>query len=214
MAKPTVSVGYYSDLLCVWAYVAQVRLDELRQTFADQVSIEHRFVPVFSANATKIGEGWAKRGGWAGYARHVQEVAARFDHVEVHRDAWTRDVPAGSLSSHAFIKAAGLLAAEGAIEAERVTELAWSLRCAFFVDARNIARLDVQLDVASSMELPVSDLRARLEDGSALAALAEDHDTAERHGISGSPTFLLNEGRQKLYAMSVTASSRPTCASC
>ena len=34
---------------------------------------------------------------------------------------------------------------------------------------------------------------------SADAALAEDHEAAGQHGITGSPTYLLNEGRQKLY---------------
>ena len=42
-------------------------------------------------------------------------------------------------------------------------------------------------------------LRARLEDGTALAALAADHESAAALGVSGSPTFVLNEGRQKLY---------------
>ncbi len=40
---------------------------------------------------------------------------------------------------------------------------------------------------------------ARLEDGQAYAALAEDYEIAGQSQVQGSPTFVLNEGRQKLY---------------
>ena len=121
-------------------------MDELRDSFADQVSIEHRFVPALASTASKIGKGWKQRGGWAGYPRHVQQEARRFDYVEVHPEVWTRDVPAGSLASHVFVKAASLLAAEGTIASDRVAELGWGLRHAFFAEARDIGRLDVQLE--------------------------------------------------------------------
>lgn len=31
------TVSYFSDVLCVWACVAQIRLDELRRQFGDQI---------------------------------------------------------------------------------------------------------------------------------------------------------------------------------
>jgi predicted DsbA family dithiol-disulfide isomerase len=57
----------------------------------------------------------------------------------------------------------------------------------------------VQFEIAEELALPVSEIHGRLEDGSALAALAADHVAAHQAEITGSPTFLLNEGRQKLY---------------
>jgi predicted DsbA family dithiol-disulfide isomerase len=208
MSEKSVSVCYYSDLLCIWAYVAQARLDELRGNFPGAVAIEHRFVSIFGDTRTKPGGRWADRGGLEGYGRHVREVAERFGHVEVHPEIWTRNVPDGSFGCHAFVRGVALLVAEGAIGAAPeaalegrppIEELAWRLRLAFFRDLRNIARLDVQVDVAGSMDLPVGKIRERIEDGSALAALAADHERAASHQISGSPTFMLNEGRQKLY---------------
>jgi predicted DsbA family dithiol-disulfide isomerase len=80
-----------------------------------------------------------------------------------------------------------------------VEQLTWQLRLAFFRDARDIARQEVQLDVARALELPVDALRERLEDGRALAALAEDYELASRQQVTGSPTYLLNEDRQRLY---------------
>lgn len=196
-----VAVTYYSDLLCIWAYVAQIKIDELRRHFPDEVRIDHRFVSIFGNVESHIGERWRDRGGFTGYAAHVREVAERFDHVELHPDVWTTNRPAGSSSAHAFVKA---LAVGDAPDRDcggrtALEELTWRLRLAFFRDLRDIGRLDVQLDVAASIGLGTDELRRRLEDGSALAALADDHEFAFRNQVSGSPTFLLNEGRQKLY---------------
>jgi predicted DsbA family dithiol-disulfide isomerase len=203
-----IRIHYFSDVLCIWAYVAEARLEELRRHHADQVSLDHRFVPVFGSLRTKIERGWSERGGLAGYAAHVHELAERFDQVQVHPEVWTRATPVGSSGAHAFVKAASLVAADGAIDSEPresfggrtpVEQLTWQLRLAFFRDARDIARQEVQLDVARALELPVDALRERLEDGRALAALAEDYELASRQQVTGSPTYLLNEDRQRLY---------------
>ena len=37
---PSLTVSYFSDVLCVWAYAAQIKLDELRRQFGDQVRVE------------------------------------------------------------------------------------------------------------------------------------------------------------------------------
>ncbi|WP_242048563.1 MULTISPECIES: hypothetical protein [Nostocaceae] len=42
-----IRIFYFSDVLCVWAYIAQIRLDELKTTFEDKIAIAHHFVPVF-----------------------------------------------------------------------------------------------------------------------------------------------------------------------
>ena len=42
-----VRVSYYSDVLCIWAYAAQRRLEQLVQKFGDEISIDARFCSVF-----------------------------------------------------------------------------------------------------------------------------------------------------------------------
>jgi predicted DsbA family dithiol-disulfide isomerase len=203
-----VSIAYYSDVLCVWAYVAEARLDELRRRYAERVAVELRFVPVFGNVADKIGQRWQDRGGMAGYAEHVRGVVAGFDHVDVHPDTWTHSVPAGSWCVHAAARAAGLLIEDGSVDGRRVAdfegrtrleELVHRLRLAFFQEGRDVARTELQLRLAEEVGFPPDALRARLEDGTALAALAADHESAAALGVTGSPTFVLNEGRQKLY---------------
>ena len=49
-----VEITYFSDVLCVWAYVSQARLDAVKEQFGDAVRIEHRFCSVFGDTARKI----------------------------------------------------------------------------------------------------------------------------------------------------------------
>ncbi len=199
-----VTVSYFSDVLCVWAYVAQIRIDEIRNRFGKRVSIEQRFCPVFASAAQKIEQGWAERGGDAGFNAHLREVAARFEHIALHREIWLNTRPASSTGPHVFVKAVQLLEAAGGGsaapgEAGLAERLLWSLRLAFFRDGRDIGSWDVQCDVAGELAVPIAAVRDRIADGTAYAALAEDDQDRERLGVTGSPTFLLNEGRQKLY---------------
>ncbi len=196
----SISIVHFSDVLCVWAYGAQVRLDEVRAHFGAQVVPEYRFVSVFGSTAQKIGVGWADRGGFPAYAKHVQSIAARFPHVTVSPDAWERVRPASSTPAHLFLKAVTLLAADSPEQAlDRFERASWALRLAFFQGAQDIGRREVQLEVAESLRLPTGPLVEALDDGRAFAALAEDAEAQQRLRIEGSPTFLLNEGRQKLY---------------
>ena len=75
MSKPVIDIEHFSDVLCVWAYIAQVRVDELQANFPHEVRIDYRFMQVFGDVAGKIATQWAERGGLEGYAAHVQEVA-------------------------------------------------------------------------------------------------------------------------------------------
>ena len=195
-------VTYFSDVLCIWAYCAQARLDGFRRKFADDIAVEYRFIPVFGSTSQKIGAGWADRGGFEAYARHVREVARRFDHVEVHAGVWEATRPASSSAPHLFLKAiqviegpAGTPSPAGGL----LERSAWALRQAFFREGRDIARTSTQMEVAEAMGVPVAQVEALLADGRAIAALFEDVEAQARHKIEGSPTFLLNDGRQKLY---------------
>lgn len=188
-----IQVEHYSDLLCVWAYVAQIRVDELRHTFGDQLKLKYRFVNVFGDTGHKF-EGWQDRGGLAGYREHVHKVAAGFDHVVLHQDVWREDVPASSLSPHHFLRAVSLACGEEALE-----RAAWAMRLAFFRDGRNIARREVQLAVLGELDLPQAEILAAMDDGRAQAALAEDLRLAVNEGVTGSPTLVFNEGRQHIY---------------
>jgi predicted DsbA family dithiol-disulfide isomerase len=206
--QPTLNVSYFSDVLCVWAYAAQIKLDELRRQFGDQLRVEHRFLHLFGDVAARIETGWSDKGGAAGYSRHVQQMAVRFDHIEIHPEIWTRNVPLTSMSCHLFLKAIQLLEKQGEVSAAPdqrfggksvFEEAVWRCRVGFFRDLKDIADDKVQQAIASDMALPVAAIRGQIDSGAAHAALCADFDAKDHQHVEGSPTFVLSDGRQKLY---------------
>jgi len=204
MATQTpVAITYFSDILCVWAYVAQVRLDEIVSRFGNDVRVDHKFCSVFGNSADKITRGWGDKGGYQGFNLHLKEVAKKLDHVEIHADVWLAARPASSDSAHLFIKALQTLEANGSIEPadgkSASTELMWRLRCAFFRECRDVSDRTVQRDIADRMGIPTALVEREIDSGAAFAALAADYQDRDRLRIEGSPTYVLNQGRQKLY---------------
>jgi predicted DsbA family dithiol-disulfide isomerase len=74
-----------------------------------------------------------------------------------------------------------------------------ALRHAFFVDARDIADAGIQREIIAAAGIDLATVDALLASGAAHAALASDYKDAEALGVQGSPTFILNDGRQKLF---------------
>lgn len=196
--QPTIDIDYFSDLLCVWAYIAQARVDELRAAFDAQVRIHYRHFNLFGDTGHKIGQGWANQGSYAGFGQHLQEVGARFEHIELHADLWTTVRPVSSAGPHLAVKAAQLLGGPhgDGVLADRY---AWALRLAFFRDGRDIADWATQADLARQLGLDPGALEAEIRNGRAHAALAADERDRQNHRVQGSPTFVLNEGRQVLF---------------
>ena len=209
MSKPAVAtISYFSDVLCVWAYVAQIKLDEMRRQFGDQIRMEYHFLPLFGDVAARIAAGWSEKGGVVGYARHVKELAARFDHIDIHSEIWTRNVPPTSASCHLFLKAIQLLEKSGEVPAAPdaqfggksvFEEAVWRCRLGFFRDLQDVADRAYQEALAADISLPLAGIRRQIDSGAAYAALCADFDAKQKHLVEGSPTFLLNAGRQKLF---------------
>jgi predicted DsbA family dithiol-disulfide isomerase len=206
--QPSVDIAYFTDILCVWAYFAQIKLDQIRRDFGERVHLRHHFISVFGDVEAKIGRSWRDRGGMQACSRHVHQLAERFRHASVHPEVWQSRVPASSASYHLVLKAAQLLEAAGELSPEPsqehggntvVEELTWRLRSAFFRDARDVCSTGVQAEIAEELGVSVDRLRHEIQSGRAFAALFADAELQKTHLIQGSPTFLLNEGRQKLY---------------
>ena len=65
-----VVVEYYTDVLCVWAWIAQRRIDELIEQLGDQTTLRHHYIDLFGDNASRIDDQWGDRGSYAGFADH------------------------------------------------------------------------------------------------------------------------------------------------
>ena len=200
----TVKIEYFTDILCVWAYLAQVRMDELKTEFTDDVDIEYRFVPIFGAARSNIEKNWKQRGGAAGYNSKLQSMARDWPHITISPELWTSVAPESSTSTHLYLKAIQLLASgeqssRDALECATWEHAIWMFRKAFFSDARDISHRHVQDDIALSLGLSLTDIHSLIDNGKAYAALESDRLAAEEYKVPGSPTLVLNEGRQLLY---------------
>jgi len=193
-----VKITYFTDALCVWAYVSQVRMDELKANFKNAVEIESRYFHVFGDVANKIETGWRERGGLAAYRNHVREIVERFGHVELHDNAWKLDVPNSSMPAHLLLCAIRCAEVSGKLAPGAGDRAAWAVREAFFRQGRNISRSKILLEIAESVSLPIADIEDVIATGAAHATLASDLEIARAQSITASPTLLFNEGRQRL----------------
>lgn len=201
-----VKVIHFSDLLCVWAYVGQSTLDRVAHDFEAKIEIETHFSSVFPDVVGKVNKLWAERGGFEGYGAHVKEVVDRFDGVRIHGDVWTKVRPMSSASPHLFVKAVELLEhSDDQGGGHRPFSLRWPIRAAhelrkaFFVEALDISNWATQRVVADRIGLDFAAVLKKIESGEAIASLAADYELSQTLGVQGSPTYILNEGRQKLF---------------
>jgi predicted DsbA family dithiol-disulfide isomerase len=198
----SVEIKYFSDILCVWAYISQARIDAIKEKFGEAVRIEHRFCSVFGDTATKIEAAWKDKGGDRGFNAHLRQAAGKFPHIEVHPDLWLHTRPATSMSAHLFLKAVQLGEHDPTARGQRpgtFDAATWAFRRAFFAECRDVSRLEVQHEIVATLGADVRTIEARIDSGAAFAALAADYQEAERLRVEGSPSLVLNQGRQKLY---------------
>ncbi len=193
-----IRITHFSDTLCVWAYVSQIRVDELEKTFPGSVELDYRYFHVFGNVARKIDTGWKERGGLQGYCEHVRSVVEKFPHVTLHPQTWAANTPQSSMPSHLLLCAVRVLEQRAEVAGRSLERTAWALRQEFFERCRDISRQEVLLAATEELGLPMAAIERTLASGAAHAALTEDLDLARQHGIQASPTLLFNEGRQRL----------------
>lgn len=200
-----ISILYFTDILCIWAYIAQVRMDQLKHKFGDDIILQEHFFSVFGSVGKKLEDNWGAKGGVSAYNKHIQEVISQFNHIDVHPDVWVKNTPTTSGSCHLFLKAIQVLENRNALpkipgsNKSVVSAVAWEFRLAFFRDLINISSLKSQLEIAEKLQLPINDIKAVIDSGTAFSALDEDLQLKEKYGVAGSPSLVLNEGRQIIY---------------
>ena len=187
------ALTYYSDVLCVWAHISQARVDEVAERFSDDVSIDYRFCSVFGDTAHKVGTGWAARGGYGAFGNHLREAVSEFDHINLHPDIWQRNRPTSSTPAHIVIKAVQRA------DERQCKAVLHELRLAFFERCLDVSRWSVLKTTLEDVGVSVIDVQDAIDSGMAHADLEADHRDQQILMVQGSPTFILNEGRQKLY---------------
>jgi len=201
-AAKIVDVTHFSDVLCVWAYISEARINALKEKFGDLLRLNYRFCSVFGDTAGKIKSTWKDKGEYHGFNAHLRRVAEKFPHVGIHPELWLKTRPMSSASPHLFLKAVQQLerpSASLAGAASMFEQMTSAFRGAFFRDCRDISRWSVQCEIARRLGAEIDAIEELVHSGAAFAALAADYQDADKMRIEGSPSLVLNEGRQKLY---------------
>ncbi len=202
------TIDYFTDVLCIWAYAGQVRIDQLQKELGQEIRLQYRFIPLFAAAQDRLAKQWKEKGGLAGFNAHLCKVAQQWDHIELHPSVWLGTVPETSTSAHLLLKAVQLLEEQGDLSGQPepafqgrslFEECSWRIREAFFRRCENIADKTVQNAILNSLDIPVGEVRALIDNGRAFAALHLDDEAKYHYRVPGSPTLVLNEGRQLLY---------------
>ncbi len=193
MNSPLV-IEYYTDILCVWAWIAQRRIDELKKELQNQIEFQYCFVDVFGDVPAKIDAQWKEKGGYEGFAEHVQKSAAVFEYAYINDKVWREIRPTTSANAHLMLKAIEAIYGMG-----QCINMALNFRKAFFVDAQNIGDLEVLFGLVEANGLNQKLIIKSINDGTAMAALMHDYQKSYQQGIKGSPSFVIDGGRQTLY---------------
>jgi len=201
-AAKAVDVTHFSDVLCVWAYISEARIGALKEKFGSLLRLNYRFCSVFGDTAGKIKSAWKDQGEYQGFNAHLRHVAEKFPHIELHPEIWLKTRPMSSASPHLFLKAIqqwDQQSAPLAGAASMFEQVTSAFRRTFFRDCRDISHWNVQCEIAQSFGVDIDAVEELIHGGAAFATLAADYQDADKMRIEGSPTLVLNEGRQKLY---------------
>jgi protein-disulfide isomerase-like protein with CxxC motif len=175
-AVSEIEITYFSDVLCVWAYVAQARIEAVKEKFGTSVRIEQRFCSVFGDTATKIASTWKDRG------RAFAKCGGTVPHIVVHPEIWLSTRPPSSASPHLFMKAVQHWECQSAVAGQSAVSVfdrvVWTLRCAFFRDCRDIARWNVQCEIGEGLGVDIGAIEQLIDSGVAFARPAADYQDA------------------------------------
>lgn len=185
---------YYTDILCIWAWVSELRVAALQKEFGESLHINMKYMDVFGDVNQKMNTTWKDRGGFTGFSEHIQKTAKSFPELEVHPLLWTDTQPLSSSMPHLYIKAVQLNESNACSQ-----QFALAIRKAFFIDARNISNQNILQSIAKEQGVNLSSLLGSLDNGSAMASLMQDYQSAKAKSLQGSPTYILDNGRQTLF---------------
>lgn len=195
---PAITIDYFTDILCVWAYIAQARIDELHEEFGSSVVVQSRYFPVFGHTHKKIEMQWQNKDGLKGYAAHVQTSAKPFEHIQLHPELWVKNTPASSLPAHLHLSAIKLLENNDRCPKGTLDKISLAFREAFFIHCKDISNSMILSEILEMHTLPIGKITSAIENGSAFATLSEDMKMAMEMNVKSSPTLIFNEDRQRL----------------
>jgi predicted DsbA family dithiol-disulfide isomerase len=179
-APAEVELVLYHDVLCSWCYVADARLDYLRDEYGPALRWSLRPYPLRPENQLPDKKQRSV------LARHFRRLGREQEGKGVKPDLWTgQDPPASSVPP--------LVALEAALpQGEQLQrELLKAMRSAAFLQGINVARRDVQFELASRVGLDLGRFVEQLDDPRLEQDVNDAVEEAEALGIRGVPALVI-----------------------
>lgn len=173
-------VVLHHDVLCAWSYVADARLEYLRDEYGPLVRWKLRPYPLRPED--QIPDGKQRNA----LARTYRRVAREPEGKAIKPDLWTgNDPPASSLPP--------LVALEAALpQGPRMQrQLLKAMRRKAFNEGINVARRDVQVELAAQVGLDLPSFIERLDDPRLEQQVLDSAEEAESVGIKGVPALVI-----------------------
>ncbi len=189
------TIDFYSDILCIWGWVGQHHNRQLLKRW-DHTQVEWRFryLELYGDVKARVEKNFRGEEAWDKYASAAERLVSKFEGLSVHPDIWRKTRPTTSMMAHQTIKAVEQTHGElAAIEySNRVRE-------AFFAEARDVSQASVLTELLKEQSIAHHDLTTHLQDGSALAKTIAEFRQAENDKIPGSPSWVMDNNRYRLF---------------
>jgi predicted DsbA family dithiol-disulfide isomerase len=181
-APARVELVLYHDVLCSWCYLADARLEVLREEYGP--AVRWSFRPYALRPDNQIPDKKQR----SLLARHFRRISKEHEGKGVKADLWTGDDPPSS-------SLPPLVALEAALPQgyDKQHEMLLRMRRAAFLDGINVARRDVQVELAARAGLDVPRFIERLDDPDTEQAVSASAEEAEALGIKGVPALVIGD---------------------
>ncbi|MDB4866706.1 MAG: DsbA family oxidoreductase [Cohnella sp.] len=185
-------IEVYSDMVCPWCRIGKKNMSDAlaqwEQQAGETVPVSYRAYQL-DPNLPPEGKPFrqnmeAKMGGADRLQPMLQRVTDAGAEIGVTFRFDQVDSMPNTLLAHRITKL---------LPADRQGQWVDTAMAAYFEQGRNIADMEMLLELAAGMGLDAEDLRKRLEAGEGTSEVQQDFDSAKAIGITGVPFFLIND---------------------
>lgn len=201
--KP-LQITVYQDVLCAWCYLADLRLEGLRQEFGETVRWSVRPYPL------RVHDVLPTERETRGLVEEVQRAQREADPTArlLSTDLWLGgDPPRTSVPALAALEAARLQGPQAR------AFLARSMQRAALEQGVNVSRTDVVFELASRVGLAMNEFSAAFRSEETRRLILDEHRDATHRGVRGVPTLVIG-GRWMLCGLRETSEYREHILAC
>jgi len=175
-----IQMDYYTDPLCSWCYAAEGLLTEIKSHFKDRVEIHYKMFPLFE-DIREVMQDPSRLWSIADRYRIVSKKTGVF----ISNKVWSADPPQSAWPACEAVKAASQQGSEVA------GQFLGLLRIAVMIEGKNIARREVQMEIAAKVGMNMPTFGKDLAHPRRREEVIADMKDAARENVESRPHFII-----------------------